>query len=127
MLAQRVPTGFTEPSDKVQELQNHIDTLISGEPSVQILQKLALFCLENPSAGSSSPPSPAIGHPGSPSPFTATSRSLPSLYSDIWDTNKNFERLFNALMQFLEPTRVRFFNIQGMSQTLTVIFRVKKK
>lgn len=44
--------------------------------------------------------------PGSPSPFEA--RVIPSLHADIWNKDKNFERLFNALIAFLDPSRVTF-------------------
>lgn len=96
-----------EPTDRVQELQGYIAALVQGEPGINVLQKLALLCLEKPVTESpSSPPSPGYGLPNSPSPFIEPSRSSPSLYADMWDKDKNFERLFNALINFLEPSKV---------------------
>lgn len=109
MVAQGTPLKAMDSSNRVQELQGYITSLADGAPGIQVLKKLVLLCLENPAAESSSPPpSPVFGLPSSPSPLVTSSRTLPSLHADIWDANKNFERLFNALIQFLEPTRVSF-------------------
>ncbi|RDB23289.1 Protein STU1 [Hypsizygus marmoreus] len=106
LVAQGTPLRATQPADIVQELQSYITALKDGDPGIRVLQKLALLCIENPVVESSSPPpSPGFGFPSSPSPFFSPSRSLPSLQADLWDTNKNFDRLFNALVQFLDYTR----------------------
>jgi CLIP-associating protein 1/2 len=100
------PLKATEPSDRVQALQGYITALENGDADIRVLQKLALLCSENPVAETPSPPlSPDFEYPNSPSPFLESSRSLMSLHSDIWDHNKNFERLFNALIQFLDPMK----------------------
>jgi CLIP-associating protein 1/2 len=65
--------------------------------------------MENPVAElSSPPPSPGGADPSSPSPFVV-SESMPSLHSDMWEKNKTFERLFRALILYLDPSRVRFY------------------
>jgi CLIP-associating protein 1/2 len=108
VVAQGTPLKAVDSNNRVIELQGYISALAEGDPGVHVLQKLALLCIENPVAESASPPpSPSFGFPSSPSPFIAPSRSLPSMQAEIWDKDKNFERLFNALVQFLEPSKVR--------------------
>ncbi|GLB33596.1 putative CLASP N terminal [Lyophyllum shimeji] len=105
LVAQGTPLRATQPADKAKELQGYISALTEGDSSIHVLQKLALFSIENMASAAVSPPlSPGIGLPNSPSPFSP-SQSLPSLNADLWEANKNFDRLFNALLQFLEPTR----------------------
>lgn len=107
VIAQGSPLKAAETSDRIQELQRYISLLENGSADVHTLQKLVLLCAENPVAEPFSPLSPDSEFPSSPSPFIDNSRSIPSLYSDLWDNNKNFEKLFRALMEFLVPTRVR--------------------
>jgi CLIP-associating protein 1/2 len=96
-----------EASDKVHELQGYIAAVVNGDPGTQVLQKIVLLCMENlVTEPPSPPPSPGLELPTSPSPFTPPSRSLPSLHGNLWGVNKNFDRLFNALMQFLDPAKV---------------------
>jgi CLIP-associating protein 1/2 len=107
VVGQTITLKTEEAYDKVQELQGYIADVVNGDPGSQVLQKLALLCLENPVTESPSPPpSPGLDLPTSPSPFILSSRSLPSLHGNLWDASKNFDRLFNALMQFLDPTKV---------------------
>ena len=95
-----------EASGGVQELQGYIAAVASGDPGTQVLQKLALLCLENPiTEPPSPPPSPGLGLPISPSPFISPSWPLPSLHGEMWDANKNFDRLFSALVEFLDPAK----------------------
>jgi CLIP-associating protein 1/2 len=98
------PLKGLEPSDRIQELQSFIVALEQHPVSIRVLQKLALLCIENPVLDPSSPLSSGFSAPASPSPFSA--RPIPSLHSDIWAKDKNFERLFNALIKFLDPSRV---------------------
>ena len=97
----------TEPSDRVEELNTFIFALEQGQADVPLLQKLARFCIENPAVDIFSPPlSPISLQPSSPSPFIEKSASFPTLTSQMWTKDKNFDRFFNALMKFLEPTKV---------------------
>ncbi|KAF7355127.1 hypothetical protein MSAN_01428300 [Mycena sanguinolenta] len=106
LVAQGTPLKAIDDVDRVQELQNYIAMLENGDADVSVLQKLALLAIENPvTETASSPLSPEFAYPVSPSPFVNPSRSLPSLHADMWGKNKNFDRLFNALLSFLEPTR----------------------
>ncbi|KAG6855051.1 hypothetical protein C0991_005980 [Blastosporella zonata] len=106
LVSQGTPLRSAETADKVKELQSYITELADGEAGVQGLQKLALFSIENPVSDSNSPPpSPGMGALNSPSPFDASRSLSSSLHTDLWAANKSFERLFNALIQFLEPTK----------------------
>lgn len=107
MVAQGTPLKAVDDVDRIQELQSYIGMLENDDVDINVLQKLALLSIENPITDSvSSPLSPEFGYPASPSPFINPSRSLPSLHSDMWGKNKNFERLFNALISFLQPAKV---------------------
>ncbi|KAG5339205.1 hypothetical protein C0989_005186 [Termitomyces sp. Mn162] len=101
VVSQGTPLRATQSTDKVKELQNYITELVDGELGVHGLQKLALFSIENPVSDANSPLNPGQGVLNSPSPFFK-SASVRSLHADIWEVDKNFERLFNALIQFLE-------------------------
>ncbi|KII95772.1 hypothetical protein PLICRDRAFT_48721 [Plicaturopsis crispa FD-325 SS-3] len=98
------PLKAVQAEDRVQELQTYIAALENGDASIRVLQKLALLCIENPVM---EPPSPtsSVYTPASPSPFILTSRALPSLHPDMWTNDKSFERLFNALIKFLDPSQ----------------------
>lgn len=90
-------------------MEAYIKALERGDAITVALSSLALICMENPVAElSSPPPSPGGADPTSPSPFVV-SDSMPSLHSDMWEKNKTFERLFRALMLYLDPSRVCFF------------------
>ncbi|KAJ7179334.1 clasp N terminal-domain-containing protein [Mycena filopes] len=106
LVAQGTPLKAMDDGDRVQELQSYISMLENDDVDVRVLQKLALLSIENPiTETASSPLSPEFGYPASPSPFINPSRSLPSLHSDMWGKNKNFERLFDALVLFLQPVK----------------------
>ena len=112
------PLKGVEPSDRVQELENFIVALEQRPVAVRTLQKLALLCMENPVVGPTSPSIANFSSPSSLSPFS--NRPIPSLYSDMWTKDKNFERLFNSLIAFLEPSRVSPFPLTISSQSLTI-------
>ncbi|KAG1753830.1 clasp N terminal-domain-containing protein [Suillus paluster] len=105
-LDRATPLKATAADDRVQELNDYITALESDETDIRILQKLAMLCSSNPiPSDTTSPLSPGLGLPSSVSPFLGTSRSLFPLIPDIWTKDKSFERLFNALIKFLEPSR----------------------
>ena len=88
-----------------EELSQLIDVLESGEPDLAALEQLAFICMANKAADASPPLSPMFDGPASPSPFNA-SQSVPSLHSDIWEKDKTFDRLFRALVQYLNAAKV---------------------
>ncbi|CAL1702266.1 unnamed protein product [Somion occarium] len=91
-------------SDYRQELNGWIAKLEQGSADTSILKKLALLCRQNPVNEPMSPISPALSDPSSPS-HQGVSFAMPSLKSDFWNQEKNFDRFFNSLIQFLDPTR----------------------
>lgn len=106
LFAQAAPLRSPGSPERVQELEGHIKALERGDANTAALPSLALICMENPVAElSSPPPSPGGADPSSPSPFVV-SDSMPSLHSDMWEKNKTFERLFCALMLYLDPSRI---------------------
>lgn len=93
-------------ADRQEELRGYIAALEHGPADVLVLQKLALFCRENPANEPISPISPDFsGGPLSPSPLFGSSHSLTGLKADLWVQGKAFERLFAALLLYLDPAR----------------------
>ncbi|KAG6378472.1 clasp N terminal-domain-containing protein [Boletus reticuloceps] len=100
------PLKGVEPADRVEELQNFVTALEDGNADIRVLQKLALLCSNNPiPADTASPLSPRLGLPSSPSPFILTMRTLPPVVPDMWTKAKSFDRLFDGLLKFLDPTK----------------------
>ncbi|KAF7301458.1 hypothetical protein MIND_00711100 [Mycena indigotica] len=105
LITQSTPFRPIGEGDRSQELQGYIQAL-ENSGDVHTLQKIALLAVENPvSDAAASPLSPEFALPTSPSPFVNASHSLPSLHTDMWSKNKNFDRLFNALLAFLQPEK----------------------
>ncbi|KAH8830244.1 clasp N terminal-domain-containing protein [Flagelloscypha sp. PMI_526] len=108
------PTTAVDVVEKTNELQQYITALEQDAADGEVLQKLMLFCQDNPSLGSSPPVSPglAMGYPLSPSP--SSSNSAPSLIVDVWEQNRNFIRLFHALLKFLQPSKSEDILMYGL-------------
>lgn len=105
MISKAAPLKSKDDAERIEELNSHIAALQAGEITKESLQRIALICSENTVSDLSSPP-PSPGG-GSPSPFVLNSASVPlTTRSELWDTERVFARLFNALMQYLEPTKV---------------------
>jgi len=108
VLAQAGIMSAHAASERVESLERAISALESGEAGVETLKQLALTCLENTARDLlSSPLSPDVGLPSSPTPLSAL-RPLPSLHADIWEKNRTFDRFFKALLSYLQFTRVCF-------------------
>lgn len=100
-----------EPIDRVEELHEFVTALEDGDADVRVLQKLALLCSTNPiPADTASPLSPRLGLPLSPSPFIPIMRTLPPVVPDMWTKERSFDRLFDGLLKFLDPTKVRLIS-----------------
>lgn len=106
--------------DSVRELQGYISALEEGSADVLVLKKLAGLCMQHRVDEPMSPLSPAFSVPVSPSPAFGSSRSLPSLKSELWTVHKNFDRLFNALIKFLDPQR----DVQLLEYGLIVLWEM---
>ena len=103
VMSKAAPSKSKDDTERIEELKSHVVTLESGQISKDGLQRLALICSENTVSDLSSPP-PSPG--GSPSPFTIKSPTAPlTSRSELWDTDRIFSKLFNALMQYLEPSK----------------------
>ncbi|CAK5276018.1 unnamed protein product [Mycena citricolor] len=106
LLAQKSTATERVETDRGEELLSYITALEAGEADVGTLKKLILLAIENPAADAvSSPLSPEFNFPSSPSPFGNTSHHVPPLHSDIWAQNRSFDRLINALLAFMQPTK----------------------
>ncbi|KIY49594.1 hypothetical protein FISHEDRAFT_72906 [Fistulina hepatica ATCC 64428] len=104
LVAKGAPLKGTDAVDRMSELQRYVKVLEGDEVNVQVLQKLALLCIENPVTEALPSPT-STGYPGSPSPFYSSSRSIASMGFDIWSKDQNFERLLAGLLRILEPTK----------------------
>ena len=105
------PLKGVEPVDRVEELHEFVTALEDGDADVRVLQKLVLVCSSNPiPADTASPLSPRLGLPLSPSPFIPTMRTLPPVVPDMWTKERSFDRLFDGLLRFLDPAKVRLIS-----------------
>ncbi|KAJ3513329.1 hypothetical protein NLJ89_g3009 [Agrocybe chaxingu] len=104
LLVQATPVSAIVSAERVQELDGLIASLDNGEADVATLKRLALICMANTVADLPSPPLSLETFPTSPTPLD-TSRSIPALYSDIWEKNNAFDKLFKALIKYSVPTR----------------------
>jgi CLIP-associating protein 1/2 len=102
------------------ELQELIAALEGGEPTLTALQGLASICTANKVIGISPPLSPMLDGPMSPSPFNG-SQSMPFSHPDIWEKDKTFDRLFRALMQYLNGAKVLIMMFYTVCRVLITI------
>ncbi len=112
---------------KLDEINSCISAFESGKCDIAQLKRIAMLCRRNPVA--EPPLSPfEFASPTSPSPFLTPANSVPSLQIEIWDKDKNFERLFNALMAFMSSDKVAsvFFN-NVASLTICRFIRATRK
>ncbi|KAH8106220.1 clasp N terminal-domain-containing protein [Cristinia sonorae] len=121
LLNQTVSQVTAEPSDRRTELNASVSTLEKGLADVQVLQRLALLCKENPVNEPISPISPGWSDPLSPSPlFSKSSSSDLVLKSDLWTQEKAFDRLLNGLIKFLETNK----NARDLEYGLVVLWEM---
>lgn len=102
------PLKGVEPADRVEELSEFVTALEDGNANVRVLQKLAQLCSSNPiPVDTASPLSPRLGLPSGPSLFIPITRTLPP---DMWTKGRNFDRLFDGLLKFLDLAKVRLIS-----------------
>ncbi|KAK1231726.1 suppressor of tub2 mutation [Marasmius sp. AFHP31] len=105
VLAQRNSSAVAEDLNTF--IHECTEKLENEEADVGVLQQLVHLCLDNPANEGGGAISP-IDLPTSPSPFdhNRSLNSLKSLHTDIWERNRNFDRLFGALQKYLVSERV---------------------
>ena len=113
------PLNVTQPANRQQELKTYILALEQGDAGVHILKKIALLSSEHPSTDPASP-SNSSGLPGSPSPFFSSHSSIPSLHTEIWDMDRNFDRLFKALQTYCIATKVKLLTPRSYLSDKTI-------
>ncbi|KAF9057392.1 clasp N terminal-domain-containing protein [Panaeolus papilionaceus] len=90
--------------DRLQELEQQISELGAEKGTVETLKRLALFCAENSVVDVTSPPlSPHDRQPGSPTPLSTS--SLVPLHTDVWEKSNIFDKIFKALITFIEASK----------------------
>ena len=90
-------------------LRPFIAALEEDSADVPVLKKLARLCSQNPVQEPRSPGLPAFSVPLTPSPVDGFARQLSSPSgSEFWTSDRLFDQLFNALMRFLDPRKVRW-------------------
>ncbi|KAJ3790562.1 clasp N terminal-domain-containing protein [Lentinula aff. detonsa] len=100
LLGQRTTLGISESSNPEADLENYISSLEAKNADISTLQNLVFLCKENPAIDVLSPLSPDSLYPSSPSPF-ASSSTVPDLRRDMWEKNKNFDKLLSALSTYM--------------------------
>ncbi|KAI0751370.1 clasp N terminal-domain-containing protein [Daedaleopsis nitida] len=106
--------------DREQTLQPYIAALDQGSADVPVLKNLARLCTQNPVHEPLSPVSPAFSVPLTPSPLDGFARQLTPSRSDYWRQDKLFDRLFNALVKFLD----RRTNAEELEYGLIVLWEM---
>lgn len=95
-------------STHTEDLENLISELVHGKGGIAVLKRLTIICKDNATIDPSSPSISSSSHTSSPSPSKPL--DLPStLHLSIWEKNKTFDRLFDAILKYLNPSRVCLF------------------
>lgn len=111
------PFKGADEKTKVSELKRFITALADESADITILKKLALLSMENPVQEDLSEMSAAFSFPATPSPLNLQFKRG-ALKTTIWDEEKLFDRLFNALMQYLTYQKVSLeFNVELFTLT----------
>jgi CLIP-associating protein 1/2 len=93
----------TRLDDPIGMIEQCIRDLSSASMNSETFYNVACVSLQNPVA--LSPPTSPGSDSLSPSPFDSL-RSMPSLHLDLWDKDKNLNRLYRAMMEQLTPEKV---------------------
>lgn len=105
-----------ECADREEELQGYISALEQSSADIPALKNMALLCTQMPVLEASSPASPDFSAPLTPSPV-ASSSSSSSPAKRLWFQNKNVDRLFDALIKYLDPAQVS----QCLTAAVTIV------
>ena len=99
------PFKGADDKHKLSELKRFISALEDGSADVTILKKLALLCRDTALHEDLSEMNTVFSFPATPSPLNLQFNGG-SLKATIWDEEKLFDRMFDALMSFLTAQKV---------------------
>lgn len=93
--------------ERVNDLQDITTALENDLADVAALKQLAIICAENPV-----PEANSESHlPTSPtSPISKRSQIMS--HTKLWETDQTFEKLFKALMAYMQPSKVCYFTAE---------------
>ncbi|KAH6915150.1 clasp N terminal-domain-containing protein [Coprinopsis sp. MPI-PUGE-AT-0042] len=96
LYSKMAPSQSQSDEERAAEIDSLVQALGEKEVSKETLQQIAAVCVANCVAD------PAT--PSSPSPFDTQTLS-DTLHSEVWEKNRNFDRLFKGLLRVLEPSK----------------------
>ncbi|KAI5120906.1 hypothetical protein M0805_002886 [Coniferiporia weirii] len=98
------PYRDTDHATQLSELKSFVTALENGTADTSVLKKLAMLCLDNSVPDDYSEMSTSFSFSGSPSPMAKKLAKL-NLRKTIWDEEKIFIRMFDALLGYLTVER----------------------
>ncbi|KAI0676880.1 clasp N terminal-domain-containing protein [Trametes maxima] len=120
LLKMAAPLEAGGTPEREETLRTYIAALEEGSADVPVLKKLARLCAQNPAHEPLSPVSPRFAAPLTPSPLDVAARTLVLSNSDFWTQDKLFDRLFTALVKFLDPRK----NAEELEYGLIVLWEM---
>ncbi|OSC99183.1 hypothetical protein PYCCODRAFT_1480052 [Trametes coccinea BRFM310] len=120
LLKMAAPSEDVGTPDREETVNTFIVALEDGTADISVLKKLARLCSKNPSHEPLSPVSPGFSAPLTPSPMNIPARPLESGRVDYWAQDKLFDRLFSALVKFLDPHK----NAEELEYGLIVLWEM---
>ncbi|CDO74043.1 hypothetical protein BN946_scf185043.g93 [Trametes cinnabarina] len=120
LLKMVAPSEDVGTPDREEAVNTFIVALEDGSADVAVLKKLARLCSKNPVHEPLSPVSPGFSAPLTPSPMDLAARPLATGKADYWAQDKLFDRLFSALVKFLDPVK----NAEELEYGLIVLWEM---
>ncbi|KAI9067582.1 hypothetical protein FKP32DRAFT_1588408 [Trametes sanguinea] len=120
LLKMAAPSEDVGTPDREETVNTFIVALEDGTADISVLKKLARLCSKNPSHEPLSPVSPGFSAPLTPSPMNIPARPLETGKVDYWAQDKLFDRLFSALVKFLDPHK----NAEELEYGLIVLWEM---
>ncbi|KAJ2965535.1 hypothetical protein NUW54_g14086 [Trametes sanguinea] len=118
VLKMAAPSEDVGTPDREETVNTFIVALEDGTADISVLKKLARLCSKNPSHEPLSPVSPGFSAPLTPSPMNIPARPLETGKVDYWAQDKLFDRLFSALVKFLDPHKVSAMRSRNLNSML---------
>ncbi|KAI9001213.1 clasp N terminal-domain-containing protein [Trametes punicea] len=120
LLKMAAPAEDDVAQDREETVKTFIVALEDGSADVAVLKKLARLCSKNPVHEPLSPVSPDFSVPLTPSPLEGAVMPLATGKVEYWMQDKLFDRLFNALVKFLDPRK----NAEELEYGLIVLWEM---